>query len=77
MARLCSIFASLEQEDFYIESGRYVFTAAYHLKRGHCCGSGCRHCPYDPPHTEQNRHVAEDAPSPVSQAGKASLLKKP
>jgi hypothetical protein len=24
-----------------------VFTAAYHLKRGYCCGSGCRHCPYD------------------------------
>ena len=23
-----------------------VFTAAYHLKRGYCCGSGCRHCPY-------------------------------
>ncbi|MEM8586251.1 MAG: DUF5522 domain-containing protein [Bacteroidota bacterium] len=21
-------------------------TAAYHLKRGHCCKSGCRHCPY-------------------------------
>jgi hypothetical protein len=23
-----------------------VFTAAYHLKRGSCCKSGCRHCPY-------------------------------
>jgi hypothetical protein len=23
-----------------------VFTAAYHLKRGECCHSGCRHCPY-------------------------------
>jgi hypothetical protein len=23
-----------------------VFTEAYHLKRGICCGSGCRHCPY-------------------------------
>ncbi|MBU6325780.1 MAG: hypothetical protein KJS92_09855, partial [Bacteroidetes bacterium] len=29
----------MEQEDFYIESGKYVFTAAYHLKRGSCCGS--------------------------------------
>lgn len=39
---------SLKQgEDFYIdESGLYVFTEAYHLKRGHCCRSGCRHCPY-------------------------------
>ena len=27
-------------------TGRYlVFTAAYHLKRGYCCNSGCRHCP--------------------------------
>jgi hypothetical protein len=26
--------------------GRYVFTAAYLLARGTCCGSGCRHCPY-------------------------------
>ena len=23
-----------------------VFTEAYHLKRGHCCENGCRHCPY-------------------------------
>ena len=27
--------------------GRTVFTAAFHLKRGYCCGNGCRHCPYD------------------------------
>lgn len=35
--------------DFYhLPDGRVVFTAAYHLRRGHCCGSGCRHCPYPP-----------------------------
>jgi len=34
--------------DFYLDTdGRTVFTAAYHLKRGYCCGNGCRHCPYD------------------------------
>lgn len=32
--------------DYYMEEGRLVFTAAYHLRRGYCCGSGCRHCPY-------------------------------
>jgi hypothetical protein len=32
--------------DFYFEQGLIVFTAAYHLRRGYCCGSGCRHCPY-------------------------------
>ena len=34
-------------EDYYMdENGKMVFTAAYHLKRGNCCGNGCRHCPY-------------------------------
>ena len=36
----------LAPEDFYFEGPNMVFTAAYHLKRGSCCGSGCRHCPY-------------------------------
>jgi hypothetical protein len=36
----------LEAEDYYLEGETVVFTAAYHLKRGFCCGSGCRHCPY-------------------------------
>ncbi len=35
-----------EGEDFYWEEGRVVFTEAYHRKRGYCCGSGCRHCPW-------------------------------
>ena len=32
--------------DFHFEGGLMVFTAAYHLRRGYCCGNGCRHCPY-------------------------------
>lgn len=36
----------LTAEDFYYENGLMVFTAAYHLKRGTCCNSGCRHCPF-------------------------------
>jgi hypothetical protein len=36
----------LAPEDYYYEGPYLVFTAAYHLKRGYCCGSGCRHCPY-------------------------------
>jgi hypothetical protein len=35
------------QPDFYIENGLYVFTEAYHLKRGYCCKNGCRHCPWN------------------------------
>ncbi|QOV90383.1 DUF5522 domain-containing protein [Humisphaera borealis] len=37
----------VENVDYYIEQGRWVFTAVFHRKRGHCCGSGCRHCPYE------------------------------
>jgi len=37
----------IEDDDYYIdELGRYVFTKKYHLKRGYCCESGCKHCPY-------------------------------
>jgi Family of unknown function (DUF5522) len=33
--------------DYYIdENGLFVFTEKYHLEKGHCCGHGCRHCPY-------------------------------
>lgn len=36
--------------DFYLDGdGRMVFTEAYHLRRGYCCGSNCRHCPYPKP----------------------------
>jgi hypothetical protein len=44
---------ALEPEDFYFEDPNIVFTAAYHLKRGYCCGSDCRHCPYKSPDPEQ------------------------
>jgi 2-iminoacetate synthase ThiH len=43
----------VEGEDFYREGAYVVFTATYHLRRGYCCESGCRHCPY--------RVEAEDA----------------
>ncbi|MBN7817897.1 DUF5522 domain-containing protein [Algoriphagus pacificus] len=39
--------ATLTSEDYYFnEQGLMVFTAKYHLKRGYCCGNGCKHCPY-------------------------------
>ncbi|MFA9429467.1 DUF5522 domain-containing protein [Egicoccus sp. AB-alg2] len=28
-------------------TGAFVFTAAALWARGRCCGSGCRHCPYE------------------------------
>ncbi|MBT8115504.1 MAG: hypothetical protein KJP04_08990 [Arenicella sp.] len=36
-----------EDKHYYMENGFMVFTRAYHLARGSCCGSACRHCPYD------------------------------
>lgn len=36
----------VEGVDYYLENGYMVFTAHFLLKRGQCCGSGCRHCPY-------------------------------
>jgi hypothetical protein len=37
----------VEGEDYYCEGPAIVFTAGYLRRRGYCCESGCRHCPYD------------------------------
>lgn len=48
-------FCSMEQfnkskfieGDYYLTPKGYkCFTEQYHLRRGYCCKSGCRHCPY-------------------------------
>ncbi|ALD22337.1 DUF5522 domain-containing protein [Hymenobacter sp. DG25A] len=37
----------LQPGDYYLTpQGYMVFTEQYHLRRGTCCGSGCRHCPW-------------------------------
>ena len=45
--------------DFYLEGQLVVFTARYHRRRGYCCGSGCRHCPFDPLERAVGRAQAE------------------
>jgi iron complex transport system substrate-binding protein len=35
-----------EGRDYYTEGSAMVFTASYLQRRGYCCDSGCRHCPY-------------------------------
>lgn len=41
------MFKQLDPEDYYLsEDGYIIFTEQYHLKRGYCCKSGCKHCPY-------------------------------
>ena len=41
--------ASRNKEKYYIDplTGHKVMTSYYLLKRGFCCGTGCRHCPYE------------------------------
>jgi hypothetical protein len=39
-------FGLVAGEDYYSEGAVIVFTARYLLRRGYCCESGCRHCPY-------------------------------
>ncbi|HEV2215277.1 MAG TPA: DUF5522 domain-containing protein [Terracidiphilus sp.] len=51
----------LAPEDYYYDGPYLVFTEAYHRKRGYCCNSGCRHCPYRAPEA--------DAPAPEGAAG--------
>lgn len=37
----------VEEGDYYLTPEGYrCFTEQFHLKRGYCCESGCRHCPY-------------------------------
>ena len=37
----------IEGEDYYLTPEGYrCFTEKHHRKRGYCCKSGCRHCPY-------------------------------
>ncbi len=42
-------------QDGYLDpdTGYFVLTAGFLRRRGHCCGKGCRHCPYPP--DEQRR----------------------
>lgn len=47
-----------DPKDFYFdENGKMVMTESYHIKRGSCCGNGCRHCPYFPAHKKGNTTI--------------------
>ena len=38
--------ACLKHKDFYCDHNLQVQTTLAHRRRGNCCGSGCRHCPW-------------------------------
>lgn len=45
---------------YYLENGKVVFTEKYHVDRGQCCGSKCRHCPYTPKHKKGGKKLDEN-----------------
>ena len=50
----------IKDVDYYTDpSGNFVFTEAYHIAKGYCCGHGCRHCPYDPEWTKGTTKIKE------------------
>jgi hypothetical protein len=51
-------------QDGYLDprTGYFVFTSAALRARGWCCGSGCRHCPYDGDGAAPVHGGAEDRP---------------
>lgn len=60
----------IEGEDFYYdEQGYIVLTAKFHRERRHCCGNGCKHCPYE------YKNVAEPRRAELIAAAKERLNK--
>ncbi|MBM3464683.1 MAG: hypothetical protein FJX76_21510 [Armatimonadetes bacterium] len=55
---------SLQPDDYYIENGLYVFTERYLMRRGWCCGNGCRHCPYGYEKVPPQRRATLPPPRP-------------
>jgi len=44
------------------ETGYFVFTELSHKKRGKCCGSGCRHCPFNHENVKDKaKHIKQPA----------------
>ena len=51
------------------DTGYHVFTEVGHRQRGRCCGSGCRHCPYEHeavPRAEDRSRAGRRAAEPTS-----------
>lgn len=44
----------MKSDHYYFDGDRVIFTSAFHIERGSCCGNGCRHCPYEPRATRGN-----------------------
>lgn len=47
--------------------GRLVFTSAYLLKRGECCGNKCRNCPYGWKNVPANQRIKGERMPPLDE----------
>ena len=65
MSDLPSLEDRLRADHYTNADGYLVFTERHHLKRGSCCGCGCRHCPFEPQAIKGNERVQDQL---VSQA---------
>lgn len=52
----------LPSSDYYIEGKIIIFTEEFHINRGYCCGSGCRHCPFEPRAIKGNTTLIKKTP---------------
>jgi hypothetical protein len=48
-----------ELEYYLDEKGNFVFTEHYLKKMKHCCGNGCKHCPFEPRHIKGNNKLGD------------------
>jgi len=56
----------IEGVDYVVEDGRWVMSASMLARRGTCCGSRCRNCPYVPAHTgDPDAKIAWPLTAPV------------
>lgn len=47
----------IEGMHYYLDGNKVVFTELFHKQRGSCCGSNCKHCPYDPKAVKGNKKL--------------------
>jgi hypothetical protein len=52
--------------DYYLEKGVIIMTESYLMKRGTCCGSNCRHCPYWPVASKGNTELRKINPKDLT-----------
>ena len=49
----------IQGKDYYLEKGQVIMTEEYLTKRGTCCGSFCRYCPFWPMASKGNKVLKE------------------